>query len=486
MKDKNDIKKPVSEEVIFRSMMIVVGAVASLFFIKNLLGQAYQGAAVIGGCLLFFAVLILGMKKAGIAQAKQQLVICISIVLLVFFISLNSGDFYSDDFPLYLSVVGICGLYLKPKFTLIQGALIDVLLVAAYLIHPEKADPLSQYLMCLGIFTIGTICFYMVIKRGRAYIEIAQIRAAEAERLIEELQSAGKQLQKSCRDSMEKIGFLEEANNLLDASAGNLKQGSDIISRDTKEVSDSFEGVHMTMQTTHDQIDELNKEVKKVEDALSGSRGNLKDMMKEVGSLEETVDNTYKVFRALQEEIKQISAITGELNKIASDTTMLALNASIEAARAGNAGSGFNVVASKVHDLAMDSNQCAAKVAAIVNSMEKRIEKSEEQLLESNQAIGRSVESLGELEGSFEKLIRRFGRLYGNIGEQNENIYEMDKTFGDLKEKIEDMARSSDTNQLSVDEIARSIEVYRQNMTMVVHSNKEISQLSDSLLEMSS
>ena len=84
------------------------------------------------------------MNKLNTHKLTQQFILCISITFLVFCISLNSGSFYSDDFPLYLAVIGLSGLYLIPKFALVQIILIDILLGIAYVVNPQKADPLSQ------------------------------------------------------------------------------------------------------------------------------------------------------------------------------------------------------------------------------------------------------------------------------------------------------------------------------------------------------
>lgn len=484
-KESRQLKKPISEEIIFRSMMITVFAVASLFLLKNILGRTWQGAAVIGICLMVFAVVMYVMKKFKMNQRTQQLVVCISIAMVVFCISINSGNFYSDDFPLYLAVVGICGLFLKPKFTLLQGVLITLLLIISYILHPEKADPLSQYIMCVVIFGIATFTFYMVINRGRAYIEIGEAKTREAKRLLERFQNTGEKLKRSCEESMDKISGLEEANRLLEDSRRKLQEDSDIISHDSEEVSQAFDSVHGQMLATQEQIGGMNKEVKRVEDSLKVSRENLQEMTAEIEALKERVNATSQVFEALTREIVEISAITGQLNKIAGETTMLALNASIEAARAGAAGSGFAVVATKVQNLAEDSNRCAAGVADIVRSMENRIGQSSGQLDEATSAINHSVDSLRELGGSFETLSSRFGDLYDNIEIQNDNIYQMDKVFDELRSKIDDMAVSSANNQRSVSSIADSIRIYRQNMDEVIGVNLEISDLSAKMMEVS-
>ena len=480
---KNTIKKPMSEDKIFKNMMTAVFLVASLFFVKNLISKAWSGAIAIGICLLVFSVAVFLMKKINAAQKVQQLVLCLSIVFLVFCISLNSGNYYSDDFPLYLAVIALSGLYLVPKYTLIQAALIDVLLIAAYFIHPEKADPFSQYIMCVVILTICAFCFYMVINRGRAYIRIGERRAKEAEKLLLELKDAGEKLQENCEHSLERISKLEKANERLEGSIDGLRDGSSTITQGTVDVSQTFDDMQEKMMTTQEHVSSLNTEVRKVEDSLADSKKNMKEMSSEMAALKQNLEATDKVFTTLQNEINEIVAFTQQLNKIANSTNTLALNASIEAARAGQMGAGFAVVATKVQVLAEDSNKCSSQIATVVSAMESLIHETSKQLSVSQSAVDNSICSLNEFQDSFKNLTSQFKSLYRNIEDQNDNIQQMDHSFVELRDKISDMASSSEENQNSVDAITESIDVYKHNINKIVDDNIIISQLSASLLE---
>ena len=484
-KPQKGIKKPASENTVFKNMMLTVFAVATVFFLKNVIAKSWPSAIIIGLCLAIFSITIFTLKKRNANARTQQLTVCLGIAVLVFCISLNSGSYYSDDFPLYLSVIALSGLYLVPQYTLIQAALIDVLLIAAYFIHPEKAESFSQYMMCVGIFTVGAFCLYMVIKRGRAYIEIGEARAEEAERLLAELKNAGEELQTNCSTSVARISKLEEANFLLKASTHELKAGSEGITRGTIEVSETFDDVQSKMHTTEKQVEQLNTEVQKVEQSLSENKKNMKEMTNGIESLKSTVESATEVFRALEEQISEITKVTEQLTSIASSTNMLALNASIEAARAGQAGAGFAVVATNVQSLAEDSNKCSNQVVNVVNTMHLRIEETSRQLSDSTQAINASITAMKDFQEGFEQLTAQFSSLYDNIEEQNTNVHEMDGIFENLKYKINEMAASSEANQTSVDAITDAIAVYKENIDMVVNDNKVINEISVAMLELS-
>lgn len=476
------VKKPISDDTVFRNMMLAVFGVSTLFFVKNILTAAYSGALVIGICIAIFTTLTFIMKKRHSSKNKQQLSLCLSIVFLVFVISLNSGNYYSDDFPLYLAVIALAGLYLVPKYTLIQAVIIDILLIIAYFVHPEKADPFSQYMMCVILFTVAAFCFYMVIKRGRAYIEIGESRAKEAEKLLEELKSAGEKLQQSCEKSLDRVSKLEEANETLESGISDLREGSSSITQGTEEVTSTFESIRDKMEVTQEHVESLNGEVKNVETSISHNKQSMKEITTDIQALKDIIAATNRVFTTLHDEITEIVACTGQLNKIATNTTTLALNASIEAARAGQAGAGFAVVANKVQLLSEDSNRCSSQIASVVSSMEALIQESASRLMESDTAINHSITSLGEFESSFKELTKSFKSLYQNIEEQNDNIHSVDHSLNTLSDKITDMAASSRENQESVSHIAESMDVYKENIRQIIDDNIGINELSVSLM----
>lgn len=484
-KKEEKVKSPISQEKIFKIMLIITFSVAGIFFLKNVIGQNVKGAAVIGVCLLFLVGTIMIMKKFQVEQVKQQFVLAICLVVIVFLISANSGNYYSDDFPLFLAVIGLCGIYLEPHYAKYQTILITILLVVLYLLNPKKADPLSQYIMCIVVFDVAAYTFYLVIKRGRAFIELSFMRAKEAEELIESIKNVGNDLQENYENSSGRIDGMREVNAKLEENASELKKGSGEIFQETHDVETSCAQVQECMQVTEQHIDSLNEEVQKVEKSLSESKITMREMDEQMQSVKKTVDDTKGVFALFQEQIQEISRDTDQLTNIASNTEMLALNASIEAARAGEAGSGFAVVASQVQTLAVDSNRCSEQVIHVVDGMKKQIAKTTDQLEESVLAIDTSLATLQGLQQGFDSLTTQFGSLYKNIEEQNENVSNVDAIFEQLQKKISEMSSHSEENEAVVESIIDAMHTYQEHMNLVVEDTKQIRELSATMLAIS-
>ena len=131
-------KPPITHEKIFKIMQIVMYVASGAFFIKNLIDLNIPGMLAIGVSLIATLVMLQTMKAKKADMLKIEFYLSICLIVLIFAISLFSGDWYSDDFPLLLAAIGMTGMYLEPKFTKVQIVVSDIALVLMYVIHPER------------------------------------------------------------------------------------------------------------------------------------------------------------------------------------------------------------------------------------------------------------------------------------------------------------------------------------------------------------
>jgi hypothetical protein len=98
------------------------------------------------------------------------------------------------------------------------------------------------------------------------------------------------------------------------------------------------------------------------------------DLFKAVEVMVGDINQTASVMQLANADTKEMSTMIAVIAHIARQTNMLALNASIEAARAGQHGKGFAVVAEEVRNLAKSSNDAAERIATLVNEASKQID----------------------------------------------------------------------------------------------------------------
>lgn len=485
MNESKKVRKPLSHTGIYRLMVALTYLVSAAFCVKNLLGGDLAGAGVIGGVLAVFSAALGIMIACKVKPEARHVVVASSLIVVVFIIGLTTGTYYSEDFCLYLAVIGLTGLYLKPLYGWIQLVLSDIFLVIQFIVHPEKADPLGQFIMCMITFTLAAILFCLLIGRGRSFIERSRIRTEEAERLLKAMNSIGLKLEQNVRTSDVRMESLKNANEQMKDSADILQQSSGNIASDAYEVSTSCDNARVYMQETEQNIHKLNNDVHSFEEVLAANQRNMAQMNVQMNTVKKDIDETATFFRTLTEQMTKISAATEEINQIASNTGLLAVNASIEAARAGVAGKGFSVVATNVRELAVNSTQCSNEVADLVSNMQVQIGNTSRQLADSADAVAESLRTLASFQDGFTELQQQFQSLYGNIEAQNHSVDQVCAIFEGLKERVATMSANSDQNQSSVESIAQTMRIYRENIAAVIEDNRHIQDLSENMLNIS-
>ena len=466
MEKQKKTKKPISRESIFKLMLYVTYTVSTVYLIKNIVGKNLQGSLAIVGVMIVLGITLFTLKKRKATQTTMELVLCVGLVLVVFFVSLYSGQYYSDDFPMMLTIIGMAGLYMEPMYTKIQLIFIDIAFVLMYIIHPGNAESLSQYIMCVAIFNLAASLIYQTIKRGRAFMDASTEKAEAARELLVSMDVMGEELQNDFADSAKSI----------DESTTELQRGSDVILRDAKEMTECCENVQNKIMESGRQIDALDEGVKNVEQVLTENRDNMDDMSKQMEIVNEAMQETRTVFELMKEKMQEISAVSRQLSDISFNTTILALNASVEAARAGDAGAGFKVVATEVRKLSDNSNECSEQVTEIVRELDKQVNATATRITDSFSALRGSVAVMKELQSSFEKLTVQFDNLHNNIEAQNNSVGQVDDIFAVLKRSVSELSVSSETNRNAVNSIIDAMDVYKNNINKVIDETRQVQQ----------
>lgn len=457
-------KKMMTPEKIYKIMQWLPVAVAAVFFLINVIKKNTPAIIVIGICLLAFAAFFWISSKKNIELYKKEYILAVALPTLVFLISLFSGDYYSDDFPLFLAVIGMTGMFLEPALTRMQMILADVYLICMYLIHPQKASSLSQYILCLACFTLAAALFYQVIKRGAAFIQINDTRAKESEKILDSVRSMGNELQSDFTKSASRINM----------STQELRRESAAIADESGEVSDECNLVFDRLKETEVQINRMNEDVRSFEEVLRENQGNVDAMKHQVQMISETISESSSTFHTMEEQMKEIEGIARQINDISFKLTILSLNASVEAAHAGDAGSGFEVVANEMRALSESSAGFSAKVSEVVKELLTKVEITSQRVENSDEALSESEETMSDLSGSFERLNNKFEVLYDNIESQNKTMGQIQGIFGNLNQKAAQMHDGSLANQKAVENITDAMVVFSDNVGKIVKNTQDI------------
>ncbi len=164
-----------------------------------------------------------------------------------------------------------------------------------------------------------------------------------------------------------------------------------------QEFGQTFSNIHQVSGQFGAVRDEISKSVGKAQDEVEELRSDSQQVQEHFQEMETTFQNLLAAIKGIQQHM-------GKIVSIADQTNILAINASIEAARAGAEGKGFAVVASEVKKLAMEIKDLAGEVDLGIRDVEQGTDELNSRISVSHQALGESIRKVGETSEMFAQI----------------------------------------------------------------------------------
>ncbi|OPY73465.1 MAG: Methyl-accepting chemotaxis protein McpS [Syntrophorhabdus sp. PtaU1.Bin058] len=195
--------------------------------------------------------------------------------------------------------------------------------------------------------------------------------------------------------------------------------------------------------------------------------------VQEVKEIAESIDESAQSIRTLGERSTQIGEIVNVINEIADQTNLLALNAAIEAARAGEQGRGFAVVADEVRKLAERTANSTSEIGSMISAIQSDVEKAVTFMNDVTKKVEAGVELSGRAGESLHVIVQRVDSLLEMVRQIASATEEMSATSMEISNDIVQIASSSKEASASSEQTARaSIELSKLSMDLETMVNQ--------------
>ncbi|GAB6189460.1 methyl-accepting chemotaxis protein [Marinitoga arctica] len=317
--------------------------------------------------------------------------------------------------------------------------------------------------------TLGILMNYAKTLSNKDYtVEIPDVKdKSELGELIGFFKEMHKQLKKDMKDLKEEsvtlISSMKEITETLDVSSEATQETTTAITN----IASEMENITAAIEETTASIEEISSATKLIADNATEAAqfghesteeadeaGNtVKKAIDKMAEITETTLEIEKVVKEFNDSAIKIKDFVDTVTNIAEQTNLLALNAAIEAARAGEAGKGFAVVADEVRVLAEESRKAADEIREVVEGV---------------QVV--SMEAM-KVSSVINEKVKEGSELSNDAGKNLDKIL---KAIKEITAKLESIAASVEEQTASVDEIATAMTELSENSTKINASVQEI------------
>ncbi len=170
--------------------------------------------------------------------------------------------------------------------------------------------------------------------------------------------------------------------------------------------------------------------------------------------IKNTVYESAVKIRELGEHSQKIGEIIQVIDDIAEQTNLLALNAAIEAARAGEHGKGFAVVADEVRKLAERSGKATKEIAELINNIQKGTAKAVEAMEHGTQEVEEGVRLAHDAGAALEEIMKTVGQTHSQIQLISGAAQQLSESSTSVVKAVDNVAAVTQENSASTEEMA--------------------------------
>lgn len=284
----------------------------------------------------------------------------------------------------------------------------------------------------------------------------------EMQNIASSFNSMAEQMQQLIDNIVSSATQLGSASEEVATASQDSAQNIDRQRRETEQVATAMNEMTATVHEVANNAANAASAANKAEHDVQGGLRVVTSTVTTINRLAEEVQKSAAVIKQLESDSQAIGTILDVIKSIAEQTNLLALNAAIEAARAGEQGRGFAVVADEVRTLASRTQQSTIEIEAMIAKLQTQSRNAATTMEEGSKAANASVDQAHQTEQSLQAIsaavstINEMNTLIASAAEeQSATTEEMNKNVSNIRDLAEQTASGAEQTRGASQELSR-------------------------------